>query len=522
MKHYSGHINAITVFLLISFRLLDLALGFSSGLELSSPLSSRQQQISCHSAAAAAAQCHTSSTAARLLYTARSSTNKRRRHNHGCIYNHRDDATILKSSSSSSSSADAVNHAAAPETNDTTSDYNDHDNNQYDDDDEEEEEEIIQKSMEYLANLIQVHLHSRQQQRNKLHYSEGSTDDDQDGSNNNDGAAAAAAAAAGGIDDSSSNSDDDNDVGNNIGYQLAQGRFVDLTTTIEGEHLLERLFLLTAAATTTTTTINNDDSSIPSQSDDETVVAASSSSSTTTPSRPNKRIIQYAITTLQSLLIYGMQIGVKGSEESQKKMVRHLFRRTDTDNHHHNNNSWISHWDSECIRRLKFYRDTTLGKQLLGQLIRKRTSKGAYELLVEMGVWDRHTDVALLRSGFPVRFTDDELVISMEAEKKMMKKEEGGDYECYKDPDEILGIRCDLREQKIYTIDSASTLDIDDGIAVEVLGDDHEATPRHRYWIHIADVDRWAPRGSKLLSVAERRGTSLYLPTMTLCMFPPK
>ncbi|KAL7458873.1 hypothetical protein ACHAWC_010570 [Mediolabrus comicus] len=320
-----------------------------------------------------------------------------------------------------------------------------------------------------------------------------------------------------------SRSDDDN-VDNNIGYQLAQGRFVDLTTTIEGEHLLERLFLLTTATTTTTTTINNDDSSISSsQSDGETVVTSS------TPSQPNKRIIQYAITTLQSLLIYGMQIGVKGSEESQKKMVRHLFRRTDTDNHNNNNNSWISHWDSECIRRLKFYRDTTLGKQLLGQLIRKRTSKGAYELLVEMGVWDRHTDVALLRSGFPVRFTDDELVISMEAEKKMMKKEEeeGGDYEYYKDPDEILGIRCDLREQKIYTIDSASTLDIDDGIAVEVLGDDsghddHEATtPRHRYWIHIADVDRWAPRGSKLLSVAERRGTSLYLPTMTLCMFPP-
>ena len=167
----------------------------------------------------------------------------------------------------------------------------------------------------------------------------------------------------------------------------------------------------------------------------------------------------------------------------------------------------------------------------MGQLIRKRTSKGAYELLVEMGVWDRHTDVALLRSGFPVRFTDEELVISMEAEEEMTKKEKkdgGGDYEYYKDPDEILGIRCDLREQKIYTIDSASTLDIDDGIAVEVLGDhngddDHEATtPRHRYWIHIADVDRWAPRGSKLLSVAERRGTSLYLPTMTLCMFPPK
>jgi hypothetical protein len=455
-----------------------------------------------------------SSSSSRLLYT-RSSTNKRRRHHHGCNYCYHRDTTILKASSST----DAVNHAAtAMETNDTSSnDHDDSKNNHYDND-EEEEEEIIQKSMEYLANLIQVHLDSKGQHRNSLHYEKGSMDD-QDGGNNDP-----AAAAHGGGGSSS-----DDDIDNNIGYQLAKGRFVDLTTTIEGEELLERLFLLkTTATTTTTTTINNDDddSSIPSsQSDDETVVTPPPS--TTTSTQPNKRIIQYAITTLQSLLIYGMQIGVKGSEESQKKMVRHLFRRTDTDTHHSLNDKtrrkWISHWDSECIRRLKFYRDITLGKQLLGQLIRKRTSKGAFDLLVEMGVWDRHTDVALLRSGFPVRFTDDELVVSMEAEKEMKKEEEGGDDEHYKDPDEILGIRCDLREQKIYTIDSASTLDIDDGIAVEVLGDDNgDDSPRHRYWIHIADVDRWAPRGSKLLSVAERRGTSLYLPTMTLCMFPPK
>jgi hypothetical protein len=43
---------------------------------------------------------------------------------------------------------------------------------------------------------------------------------------------------------------------------------------------------------------------------------------------------------------------------------------------------------------------------------------------------------------------------------------------------------------------------------------------RLRYWIHIADVDQWAPRGSELLRVAERRGTSLYLPHMTLNVFP--
>jgi exoribonuclease-2 len=85
------------------------------------------------------------------------------------------------------------------------------------------------------------------------------------------------------------------------------------------------------------------------------------------------------------------------------------------------------------------------------------------------------------------------------------------------DPDTLLAIRQDLRHHKVYTIDSYSTRDIDDGISVEVLPNN-----RHRYWIHIADVDRWAPRGSELLKAAERRGTSLYLPSLTLDMFPLK
>ena len=89
------------------------------------------------------------------------------------------------------------------------------------------------------------------------------------------------------------------------------------------------------------------------------------------------------------------------------------------------------------------------------------------------------------------------------------------------DPDTILGIRQDLRHQKVYTIDSQSTLDIDDGISVEKVYDSNNEETL-RYWIHIADVDRWAPRGSELLEVAQRRGTSLYLPGMTIGMFPEK
>eukprot|EP00571_Detonula_confervacea_P007375 CAMPEP_0172314286 /NCGR_PEP_ID=MMETSP1058-20130122/22162_1 /TAXON_ID=83371 /ORGANISM="Detonula confervacea, Strain CCMP 353" /LENGTH=844 /DNA_ID=CAMNT_0013028113 /DNA_START=16 /DNA_END=2550 /DNA_ORIENTATION=+ len=257
-------------------------------------------------------------------------------------------------------------------------------------------------------------------------------------------------------------------------YQLAKGRFVDLATTLQGEQSLENIFL-------------------PQQS---------------TPP-PDIHIVQNAITSLQSLLIYGMQIGVKGSEEMQKKTVRHLFRAGDPPQE--DVGTWIPHWNSDSIRRLKLYRDTRLGTYVLSKLLRKRSAQGAFDLLVDMGVWRKYEDTALLRSGFPTRFLESETIVAKDAEMSTH------------DPDGILGIRRDLRHHKIYTIDSASTADIDDGISVEVLDGDNDGEnkpSRNRYWIHIADVDRWAPRGSELLKVAERRGTSLYLPTMTLCMFP--
>ena len=321
-------------------------------------------------------------------------------------------------------------------------------------------DEEIDESIEYLANLIKAHLDPRKSSN----------------------------------EDETSESNDESNIDSSVGYQLAKGRFIDLTTTLEGEHLLERLFDITHNPS-------------PQSIDNATATTP------TTAAAPNKRIIQHAITTLQSLLIYGIQIGVKGSEEAQQKMVRHLFRAGDAPQPP--TGTWIPDWNADCIRRLKFFRDVWLGKMLLAKLIRKRTAQGAFDLLVDMGVWDRHVDIALLRSGFPVRFLESELEISKEAERNEH------------DPDAVLGIRRDLREQKVYTVDSASTLDIDDGIAVEVLGGDDSdggggGEARHRYWIHIADVDRYAPRGSKLLNVAERRGTSLYLPTMTLCMFPPK
>jgi exoribonuclease II len=85
----------------------------------------------------------------------------------------------------------------------------------------------------------------------------------------------------------------------------------------------------------------------------------------------------------------------------------------------------------------------------------------------------------------------------------------------------LLGLREDLRHQKIYTIDSASTSEIDDGLSVEAIRKE-DGSENLRFWIHIADADRWATRDSKVFQIAKGRGTSLYLPYGSIPMFPSR
>jgi RNB domain len=52
-------------------------------------------------------------------------------------------------------------------------------------------------------------------------------------------------------------------------------------------------------------------------------------------------------------------------------------------------------------------------------------------------------------------------------------------------PDPDAAVRVDLTHLKVYTIDSADTTEVDDGISIERLADGRE-----RVWVHIADVSR--------------------------------
>jgi hypothetical protein len=181
------------------------------------------------------------------------------------------------------------------------------------------------------------------------------------------------------VEPNSTDDDNNDDTLIDTAIHLAKQRFIDLTTTTDGQHILENLFTLLPPPPTLT----------PAQ-------------------------IKHAVIALQSLLIYAMQTGVKGSEEHQTKLVRHLFRRGDI-RPPDDRLVWISPWTTEDIRRLKFYRNGEIGKGILAALKRRRTSVGAYELLREMGVWKGvGEEVMLLRSGFPVRFLEGEVQCAVE------------------------------------------------------------------------------------------------------------
>lgn len=77
-------------------------------------------------------------------------------------------------------------------------------------------------------------------------------------------------------------------------------------------------------------------------------------------------------------------------------------------------------------------------------------------------------------------------------------------------------VRQDLCELYTFTVDDITTEDIDDGLSVEMSDDGF------RFFIHIADPDAFIPLGTPLDREAFSRGTSIYLVTERVPMFPPE
>ena len=123
----------------------------------------------------------------------------------------------------------------------------------------------------------------------------------------------------------------------------------------------------------------------------------------------------------------------------------------------------------------------------------------AFDLLAARGVLDADEFLTLRRLGQPTAFSAEELA----------EAESGGPA----DGDADAGRR-DLTHLEVFTIDEASTVDIDDGLSVVATEDGYEVG------VHIVDAAALVAVGGALDDAARARMTSLYLPEGTLPMLP--
>ncbi|MEH1845148.1 MAG: ribonuclease R family protein [Nostoc sp.] len=139
--------------------------------------------------------------------------------------------------------------------------------------------------------------------------------------------------------------------------------------------------------------------------------------------------------------------------------------------------------------------------ETMTMLGRPTTPQGAFQLLVDLGYWSPYENLFLRRSSIPIQFPSKVLEV---AQQRL-------DFP----PIDSDTNRLDLTHLKVYTIDDETTTEIDDGLSWEVLADGQE-----RLWVHIADPTRWLVPEDELDLEARKRGSTVYLPTGMIPMFP--
>jgi len=132
---------------------------------------------------------------------------------------------------------------------------------------------------------------------------------------------------------------------------------------------------------------------------------------------------------------------------------------------------------------------------------RSATPQTAFQMLVDLGWWSPHENLFLRRSSIPIQFPNKVLEV---AQQRLDSPPADSDID-----------RLDLTYLKVYTIDDESTTEIDDGLSWELLPDG-----RDRIWVHIADPTRLLLPEDELDLEARKRGSTVYLPTGMVPMFP--
>ncbi len=122
--------------------------------------------------------------------------------------------------------------------------------------------------------------------------------------------------------------------------------------------------------------------------------------------------------------------------------------------------------------------------------------------LVQLGVLDKDENIELLREGIPEDFPDAVLSKASQMAAQPSLFDTGGP-------------RRDLTDLPLMTIDGQSTLDYDDALSIEDMGD------YYLVGVHIMDVAHHVKKGDAIDLEALSRGSSIYMPDHRISMLPP-
>lgn len=120
-----------------------------------------------------------------------------------------------------------------------------------------------------------------------------------------------------------------------------------------------------------------------------------------------------------------------------------------------------------------------------------------FSILVRIGHWDEDENLRLIAEQVPIEFSSQGIEESQQAAARPF-------------PDQIE----DLTDRITYSIDSITTRDVDDALSLIDTGDGPELG------VHITDVTHFLDHGSFLDKEIRYRGTSIYLPDLTIPMAP--
>ncbi len=161
----------------------------------------------------------------------------------------------------------------------------------------------------------------------------------------------------------------------------------------------------------------------------------------------------------------------------------------------------------EVINTLKSYylfdqdsKDHALAKAIISKAGLDETT-GLFPFLVKLDVFDENENIDLLRFEIATEFSDE--ILNTARNLALSVQDFSGD-----------GVRTDLTALPLMTIDGQSTLDFDDALSIEKVGD------RFRLGIHIVDVGHYVHKGDVFDQEALSRGSSIYMPEQKISMLP--